>query len=83
MGRAQLSPVPSQLCPWTHFIILHRLYVEPRYVLKRDNVTLQGITKTHAFFCVSSKGEDVQDIKGKDGLAGTDCNARFYLFLRK
>ena len=83
VGRAQLSPVPSQLCPWTHFIILHRLYVEPRYVLKRDNVTLQGITKTHAFFCVSSKGEDVQDIKGKDGLAGTDCNARFYLFLRK
>ena len=33
-------------------------------MLKHDKVTLQGVTKTHAFFCVSSPGEDVQDIKG-------------------
>ena len=64
MGRAQLSPVPPQLCPWTHFITLHKGYIEPRYVLRHENATLQGVTKTHAFFCVSSPGEDVQDIKG-------------------
>ena len=64
MSRAQLSPVPPQLCPWTHFIILHKRYTEPRNVLKHDKVTLQGVTKRHAFFCVSKPGEDVQDIKG-------------------
>ena len=62
-GRAQLSPVPYKLSPWTHFIILHKRYIDPSYVLENDNVTLQGVTETHAFFCVTSHEEDVQDIK--------------------
>jgi hypothetical protein len=36
-----------------HFLLRHECYVHPNYVLEHDNITLHGITPTHAFFCVS------------------------------
>ena len=39
----------------------HEKYVHPKYILEHDNVTLQGITQTHAFFCVSEPNVNVYD----------------------
>ena len=39
----------------------HEKYVHPKYILEHDNVTLQGITQTHAFFCVSEPDVNVYD----------------------
>ena len=36
-----------------NFALRHEQYVHPRYILESDNITLQGITDSHAFFCVS------------------------------
>ena len=36
-----------------NFALRHEEYVHPRYILESDNITLQGITDSHAFFCVS------------------------------
>ena len=44
-----------------NFIWWHQKYVHPRYVLEHDNITLMGITPTHAFFCVSDPEVDVLD----------------------
>ena len=38
-----------------NYFYRHVKYVHPRHVLKADNITLQGVTPTHAFFCVSAK----------------------------
>ena len=46
-----------------NFVWRHEAYVHPRYVLEHDNMTLMGITPTHAFFCVSDPDVDVYDIK--------------------
>lgn len=40
-----------------NFFYRHVKYVNPRHVLKADNITLQGITPTHAFFCVTPPGD--------------------------
>ncbi len=40
---------------WTR----HEAYVHPKYAIENDNVTIQGMTPTHAFFCVSDKDRDV------------------------
>ena len=44
-----------------NFIWWHQKYVHPRYVLEHDNITLMGITPTHAFFWVSDPEVDVLD----------------------
>ena len=44
-----------------NFVWYHERYVHPRYVLEHDNITLMGITPTHAFFCVSDTEVDVLD----------------------
>ena len=44
-----------------NFVWYHERYVHPRYVLEHDNITLMGITPTHAFFCVSDPEVDVLD----------------------
>ena len=50
----QSLPVnPRQL---RNFVWRHEKYVHPRYILERDNVSLMGVTPTHAFFCVSDPG---------------------------
>ena len=41
----------------------HEKYVHPRYILEHDNVTLMGVTPTHAFFCVSDPGFDIYETK--------------------
>ena len=44
-----------------NFVWRHERYVHPRYVLEHDNITLMGVTPTHAFFCVSDPDFDVLD----------------------
>ena len=46
-----------------NFVWHHERYVHPRYVLEHDNITLMGITPSHAFFCVSEPDLDVYDMK--------------------
>ena len=44
-----------------NFVLYHKKYVHPRYVIEHENITLMGITPTHAFFCVSDPEVDVLD----------------------
>ncbi len=44
-----------------NFCLLHERYVHPSYVLGKDHITLQSITPTHAFFCVSTEDVNVYD----------------------
>ncbi len=54
-----LCSIPSQHT-LGNFLYKHSRYVHPDFALKEGNrVTLQGITTTHAFFCISDEGEDV------------------------
>ena len=46
-----------------HYVWKHERYLHPRYVLEHDNITLMGLTPTHAFFCVTDPGVDVRNIK--------------------
>ena len=46
-----------------NYVWRHNRYVHPRYVLEHDNITLMGVTPTHAYFCVSDPKVDVQNIK--------------------
>ena len=46
-----------------HYVWKHVRYLHPRYVLEHDNITLMGLTPTHAFFCVSDPEVDVRNIK--------------------
>ncbi len=46
-----------------NFLLMHNEYVHPRYVLQNKNVTLMGITPTHAFFCISDPSCDLLDTK--------------------
>ena len=46
-----------------NFVWSHATYVHPRYILEHDNITLMGITPSHAFFCVSEPDVDVFDMK--------------------
>ena len=48
-----------------HFVWYHEKYVHPRYVLEHDNITLMGVTPTHAFFCVSDPKFDVLDTQAR------------------
>ena len=44
-----------------NFLYTHNSYVHPHEILKRDNVTLMGISETHACFSVSEPGVNVHD----------------------
>ena len=46
-----------------HYVWKHERYLHPRYVLEHDNITLMGLTPTHAFFCVSDPEVDVRNVK--------------------
>ena len=46
-----------------NYLYTHNRYVHPDYILKNDKVTLQGVTETHAYFCVSDDDKDVYDTK--------------------
>ena len=45
-----------------NYVWRHNKYVHPRYVLEHDNITLMGVTPTHAYFCVSDPKVDLQNI---------------------
>ena len=61
MGRGAYSiGTPHQL---HNFLWRHEKYVHPRYVLEHDNITLMGVTPSHAFFCVSDPDVDVYNMK--------------------
>ena len=62
MGRG-LYTFFTALDPWTNFSSRHIKYMHPRYILENDNVTLQGITETHAFFCVTDPAKDIYNMK--------------------
>ena len=51
-----------------NFVWHHEKYVHPRYVLEHDNITLMGVTPTHAFFCLSDPKFNVLDIKARCSL---------------
>ena len=46
-----------------NFCCKHEEYVHPRYVLEHDNITLFGVTDTHAFFCVSKPDFNVYETR--------------------
>ncbi len=49
----------AEFCCTSFLIFLSKRYVHPDYILDHDDVTLHGVTPTHAFFCVSR--HDVYD----------------------
>ena len=55
--------LPSIRYQLRNFVWRHEKYVHPRFILEHDNVSLMGITPTHAFFCVSEPGFDVYQTK--------------------
>ena len=46
-----------------NYVWKHKKYVHPKYVLEHDNITLMGLTPSHAFFCVSDSKVDLTNIK--------------------
>ena len=72
LGRGAYSPLqPHQL---NNFVWWHEKFVHPSHVLLHDNITLMGVTPTHAFFCVSDPGFDVYDTKvNVDRQIGFSC----------
>ena len=47
-----------------HYVYYHLKYVSPDYMIQNDKATLQGVTRTHFFFCVTVKPEsDVVDTR--------------------
>ena len=61
LGRGAYTPIqPHQL---NNFVWKHDRFVHPSYVLHHDNITLMGLTPTHAFFCVSDPDFDIYDTK--------------------
>ena len=46
-----------------NFVWRHEEYKHPHYILEHDNITLMGLTTTHAFFCVTDQDFDIYDIK--------------------
>ena len=40
-------------------MIIHADWVKPAFVLSGDHVTLAGVNRTHAWFCVTDTGVDV------------------------
>ena len=42
-----------------NFMTIHEDWVETEYVLANNNVTLQGVNRTHAWFCVTNPSVDV------------------------
>ena len=42
-----------------HYMTIHEDWVDTEYVLANNNVTLQGVNKTHAWFCVTDPTVDV------------------------
>ncbi len=61
MGRGAYSVIFSHQL--NNFCLKHEEYVHPRYVLEHDNITLMGVTPTHAFFCVSEPDFDIYETK--------------------
>ncbi len=61
LGRGCYTHVMNQQLH--HYALKHEKYVHPRYILEHDNITLQGVTPTHAFFCVSDPDVNVYDTK--------------------
>ena len=59
MGRGSYTIVMNHQLH--HYCLRHEKYVHPKYILEHDNVTLQGVTPTHAFFCVSDPDVNVYD----------------------
>ncbi len=45
-----------------HFLYRHSAYISPRTILENDNWTLYGVTRTHAFFCVSDESFNVYEM---------------------
>jgi len=41
------------------YMYVHSDWVDTAFVLSSDHMTLQGVTKTHAFFCVTQPSVDV------------------------
>ena len=60
-GRGAYSPLMAHQL--NNFVWKHEKFVHPSYVLHHDNITLMGVTPTHAFYCVSDPGFDVYDTK--------------------
>lgn len=57
--RAHYSP--ATIHSPVNFLYTHQEYVHPQEVLAKDNITLQGVTASHAWFCVSLPDIDVYD----------------------
>ncbi|CAM6054407.1 unnamed protein product [Sphagnum tenellum] len=61
LGRGAYSIVYNHQLE--NFVYYHVKYVHPRYILEHDNITMYGITPTHAFFCVThDPTKNVNDI---------------------
>ena len=42
-----------------NYMYMHSAWVDTAFVLSSEHVTLQGVNKTHAFFCVTQPSVDV------------------------
>ena len=54
---------PAVLHSPVNFMYTHLEYLHPNEVLKRDNITLQGVDGNYAWFCVTDKNVNVYDLK--------------------
>ena len=59
-GKASLSYFIFQRPE--NFLYTHSKYVHPNYILSGKHISLHGVTKTHAYFCVTDRNVDVTDM---------------------
>ena len=78
MGRGAYSVVLNHQLH--NFVWRHERYVHPKYVLEHDNITLMGVTPTHAFFCVSEPDFDIYETKAStENVKATLFNGQFLI----
>ena len=70
MGRGAYSLIINHQLH--NFVWRHESYVHPKHVLEYDNITLMGVTQTHAFFCVSEQNFDIYETKARTVCSAND-----------
>jgi hypothetical protein len=68
LARAGHGPITDHKL--NNFCWRHDQYVNPRFVLERDNVTMCGFTTTHAYFSVMHDDDDLYNVEERIDQSG-------------
>ena len=76
LGRGTISLIENH--DEANFLYLHESYQHPSFILKHDNVVLNGVNKEHAIFCVSD-----EDVCNLDTTIGPFAYVNMFIAARK